>query len=192
MARKVAVTRASRKGGVKVRKGGVKVRKGAAPKASAAPRARKAPTLYTIGYQKRTQEEFFALLRSAKIGALVDVRDVAWSHKPGFAKGSLAETAKFAGIEYVHAQFAGNPKRLRVQETELGGLLDAYTRHLDENPQILDEFSELVAGLDERSLSACIMCFERDPAECHRGVLAARWAKRTRGKVVHLGVDGQD
>jgi uncharacterized protein (DUF488 family) len=140
----------------------------------------------TIGYQKRTQEELFAILREAGIGALVDVRDVAWSHKLGFAKGSLAETAKFAGIEYVHAQFAGNPKRLRAQEAELGSLLDAYAGHLDENPGILDEFAALVAGFHKRAVPVCIMCFERDPAECHRGVLAARWAERTKGKVVDL------
>jgi uncharacterized protein (DUF488 family) len=147
--------------------------------------ARTISLLMTIGYQKRTQEELFAILREAGIGALVDVRDVAWSHKPGFAKGSLAETAKVAGIEYVHAQFAGNPKRLRAQEAEVGSLLGAYERHLDENPGILDEFVGLVAELHERSLAVCIMCFERDPAECHRGVLAARWAERTMGKVVH-------
>jgi uncharacterized protein (DUF488 family) len=151
--------------------------------------ARTISVLYTIGYQKRTQEEFFAILREAGVGVLVDVRDVAWSHKPGFAKGSLEETAKFAGVEYVHAQFAGNPKKLRQQETELGGLLDLYARHLDENPAILEEFTELVAGFTKRSMKACIMCFERDPAECHRGVLAARWAKKTKAKVVHLGVE---
>lgn len=152
--------------------------------------ARTISVLHTIGYQKRTQEEFFAILREARIGALVDVRDVAWSHKPGFAKGSLAETAKFAGVEYVHAQFAGNPKKLRKEESELGALLDLYARHLDETPAILEELTELVAGFYRRSMKVCIMCFERDPAECHRGVLAARWAKKAKGKVVHLGADG--
>jgi uncharacterized protein (DUF488 family) len=149
--------------------------------------ARTISVLNTIGYQKRTQEEFFAILRDAGIGALIDVRDVAWSHKPGFAKGTLSETATFAGIDYVHAQFAGNPKKLRQQETGLGGLLDVYARHLDENPSILEEFTELVADFHGRSKKVCIMCFERDPAECHRGALAARWAKKTKGKIVHLG-----
>jgi uncharacterized protein (DUF488 family) len=151
--------------------------------------ARTISILHTIGYQKRTQEEFFGLLHDAGIDALIDVRDVAWSHKPGFAKGSLEETAKFAGVEYVHAQFAGNPKELRQQESELKGLLDLYARHLDENPAILEEFAELVAGFTERSRKVCIMCFERDPAECHRGVLAARWAAKANGKIVHLGVE---
>ena len=145
------------------------------------------PTLYTLGYQKRTQEQFFEMLRAAGVSVLVDVRDVAWSHKPGFAKGSLAETARTAGLEYVHAQFAGNPKRLREQEAELGPLLDAYGMHLEANPSILDEFSELIGGYANLGKKACLMCFERDPGECHRGVLAARWAERHNGQVVHLG-----
>jgi uncharacterized protein (DUF488 family) len=149
----------------------------------------KVPVLHTLGYEKRTQEEFFAILCGEGIGALVDVRDVAWSHKPGFAKGPLTETAKTLGIEYVHAQFAGNPKRLREREAELGPLLDAYGRHLEENPAILDEFTALVAGFRERGMPVCITCFERDPAGCHRGVLAERWARRAKGKVAHLGVD---
>jgi uncharacterized protein (DUF488 family) len=146
------------------------------------------PTLYTIGYEKRTQEEFFGILARARIGVLMDVRDVAWSHKPGFAKGALAETAMTAGMEYVHAQFAGNPKRLREKESDTEELLDAYGRHLDRHPEILDEFTTMVRGYEKAKKRVCIMCFERDPGDCHRGVLAARWKRRCRGKVEHLGV----
>ena len=83
-------------------------------------------TLYTIGYEKRTQEEFFGILARAKIGVLMDVRDVAWSHKPGFSKGSLVETCMTAGLVYEHAQFAGNPKALRATAPDLEGLLAFY------------------------------------------------------------------
>jgi uncharacterized protein (DUF488 family) len=117
------------------------------------------------------------------------VRDVAWSHKPGFAKGSLQTTAATAGMEYIHAQFAGNPKRLRKEEPELGPLLAAYGRHLDDNPEILNRFADLIAPSVDAGKRVCIMCFERDPAECHRGVLAARWSERAGGKVQHLGTD---
>lgn len=159
----------------------------ARPKSGRSARPEAAPILYTLGYEKRTQEEFFRMLADAGIGVLMDVRDVAWSHKPGFAKGALATTAETAGLEYVHAQFAGNPKKLRVKETETAGLIDAYGRHLDENPGILEEFAALVGGYMEAGKRVCIMCFERDPADCHRGVLAARWKKKRRGAVEHLG-----
>jgi len=153
-----------------------------------APRT-KIPTLATVGYEKRTQEEFFRLLADAGVQVLMDVRDVAWSHKPGFSKGALAETAATAGIEYVHAQFAGNPKALRVKEAETAGLLHAYEQHLDRHPEILDQFADLVRGYADAGKRVCILCFERDPGECHRGVLAARWKKRRRGRVEHLGTE---
>jgi uncharacterized protein (DUF488 family) len=147
------------------------------------------PVLYTIGYEKRTQEEFYTILRRAGIDVLIDVRDVAWSHKPGFSKGSLAETSMTAGMEYVHAQFAGNPKKLRGKETETEALLGLYERHLDGHPEILKQFADLVRGYDDAEKRVCIMCFERDPADCHRGVLAARWKRRRRGRVEHLGTE---
>jgi uncharacterized protein (DUF488 family) len=146
-------------------------------------------TLYTIGYEKRTQEEFFGILAGAGIGALLDVRDVAWSHKPGFSKGSLAETAATAGLAYEHAQFAGNPKKLRAKEDDTAGLLRAYERHLDDHPEIVARLAERVRGYASEGKRVCIMCFERDPADCHRGALAARWKRRRRGRVEHLGVD---
>lgn len=164
-----------------------KSRSGSArPKRAAAAKS-EPETLYTIGYEKRTQEEFFSLLAGAGISVLMDVRDVAWSHKPGFSKGTLAESAATAGLHYEHAQFAGNPKALRVKESETAGLIGAYEGHLDRHPEILEEFTKRVRAHTEEGKRVCIMCFERDPAECHRGVLAARWKRRRKGRVEHLG-----
>jgi len=35
-------------------------------------------------------------------------------------------------------------------------------------------------------LKACIICFEREPPECHRTILAERWSRRTGGEVIPL------
>jgi uncharacterized protein (DUF488 family) len=48
------------------------------------------------------------------VDVLVDVRETAWSHKPGFSKRGLEGALRVHGIAYVHARFAGNPKGLRV------------------------------------------------------------------------------
>jgi uncharacterized protein (DUF488 family) len=140
-----------------------------------------AVVLYTLGYEKRTIEEFIEILRRAKIDTLIDVRDVPWSHKRDFAKSKLDAHLASAGIRYVHAGFAGNPKRLRQQGGTTDELLALYEHHLDDHPEIVDRFRELVAELDDEGDRACIMCFERDPRECHRSVLAARWKGRRRG-----------
>ena len=146
-------------------------------------------TLYTIGYQLRSPAEYFALLNQAGIDVLMDVRDVPWSHKPGFAKAPLSKAAADAGIEYVHAGFAGNPKRLRAKGMSSAELLAAYRGHLNETPQVMKDFMTLVEGYLHQRKRVCLTCYERQPDECHRSVLATRWSRRTGGKVVHLGVD---
>lgn len=147
------------------------------------------PTLYTLGYQLRSPAEYFALLNEAGIKVLMDVRDVAWSHKPGFAKAALSKAAADAGIEYVHAGFAGNPKRLRAKGMSSAELLAAYRGHLNETPQVMTDFMALVEEYLRTRKRVCLTCYERRPDECHRSVLASRWSRRIGGQVVHLGVD---
>ena len=143
--------------------------------------------LRTLGYEKRTIDEFIEILRRANVDTLIDVRDVPWSHKRDFAKSKLDAHLADAGIRYVHARFAGNPKRLRSKGGTTEELLSAYARHLDEHPEIVERFRDLVLELDEGGRRPCIMCFERDPRDCHRSVLAARWKGRRRGlDVEHL------
>ena len=144
--------------------------------------------LYTLGYEKRTIEEFLAILKSVEVDVLIDVRDVAWSHKRDFAKAALHAHLAANGIGYVHARFAGNPKRLRARGGTSEELLAIYAEHLDDHPEIVEEFRALVADLAKDGRRPCIMCFERDPRDCHRSVLAARWMGRRRGaRVEHLG-----
>ena len=145
--------------------------------------------LYTMGYEKRTIEEFTALLQAAGVDVLVDVRSVPWSHKRDFAKSALHAHLGAHGLRYVHAGFAGNPKRLRAQGGTSEELLAIYAKHLDDHPEIVKEFRALVADLARDGHRPCIMCFERDPRDCHRSVLAARWKGRRPGaRVEHLGV----
>jgi uncharacterized protein (DUF488 family) len=146
--------------------------------------------LFTLGYEKRTIDEFIGILDHAKVDVLIDVRDVPWSHKRDFAKSKLDAHLAQAGIRYLHAGFAGNPKRLRAQGGTTEEILGAYERHLVEHPEVVDRFRELVLQLEDEGRRVCIMCFERDPRDCHRSILAARWKGRRRGLwVEHLGTD---
>jgi uncharacterized protein (DUF488 family) len=144
-------------------------------------------SLFTIGYQQRSIDELIAILSDAKVDVLVDVRDVAFSHKPGFSGGPLRAALAARGLGYVHAQFAGNPKWLRENSDSIPEALEFYRWYLDEFPEVVEAFDAAIADLHAKRQSAAIMCFERDPAECHRTILAERWARRGRWRrVTHL------
>lgn len=148
-----------------------------------------APTLFTLGYQRRSQDEFVHLLLDAAVDVLVDVRETAWSHKPGFSKCGLEEALRVHGIAYVHARFAGNPKRLRTSAVSHKECLRLYAEHLEKDAAIMEMFDELVGRLLDAGKRVCLTCYERHPEDCHRGVLAERWRRGSWRQVEHLGAD---
>lgn len=148
------------------------------------------PTLFTLGYQQRSIDEFVSLLCAEQIDVLVDVRATAWSHKPGFSKGPLQAALRAAGIDYVHAPFAGNPKWLRVEAPTHEECLALYVWYLGEHPEIVDAFEALLAQLRVGRRRICLTCFERHAADCHRSILAESWRERGRRRVEHIAIEG--
>ena len=120
------------------------------------------------------------------------MRETAWSHKPGFSKSAFAAALAGAGVEYVHADFAGNPKWLRSNADSHGERLEWYGWYLDEFCEIVETFDALVAGFQRAGKRVCVTCFERHADDCHRAILADRWKRRGRRRVEHLAVDGCD
>ncbi|HYW06517.1 MAG TPA: DUF488 domain-containing protein, partial [Longimicrobium sp.] len=57
---------------------------------------------------------FLDALAEAEIELLVDVRAVASSRRPGFAKTRLAANLAEAGIEYLHLRALGTPAEGRA------------------------------------------------------------------------------
>ena len=147
-------------------------------------------TLYTLGYQQRSIDEFADILDETGIDVLVDVRETAWSHKQGFSKSAFAAALATRGIDYVHADFAGNPKWLRANAESHGECLEWYGWYLGEFEEIVATFDDLVARLQSDGQTVCITCFERHADDCHRAILADRWKRRRRRQVVHLATAG--
>jgi uncharacterized protein (DUF488 family) len=63
--------------------------------------------LATIGYEGASVADFLDALHRAKVDLLVDVRAVAMSRRPGFAKTALAANLRDAGIDYLHLRQLG-------------------------------------------------------------------------------------
>jgi uncharacterized protein (DUF488 family) len=128
-----------------------------------------APTLFTIGYQRRSVEELIHELVSAGVERLVDVRELPLSRRPGFSKTALGDALRAAGIEYVHVKALGNPKpnRERYWAGDIEGGAAVYRKHLNNGSR--SALVELGDSLGDAQ--ACLLCFERDHTECHRDVI---------------------
>ena len=147
--------------------------------------------LFTIGYEQSTPTAFFDAVTQAKVGLLVDVRAVAASRRPGFSKRQLAAGLDERGVGYVHLQKLGTPKegRLAARSGHADEMLRIFERHL-KTPEAQHELDELTA-LAKTSIARsrrplCLLCYERDPAHCHRQRLAAELHARLGLKVEHL------
>lgn len=123
--------------------------------------------IISIGYEKRSIDEFVTLLLQYSVEKLVDIRELPLSRKRGFSKKALSECLAAAGIEYIHIKAAGNPHRKESGNTDL--CLSLYRKHLDENPIVLD-----IVAAQLRDQPTAILCYERDHAYCHRSVLLER------------------
>jgi uncharacterized protein (DUF488 family) len=143
-------------------------------------------TLFTIGYQQAKPDAVLGELKRAKIDLLVDIRAVAASRRPGFSKRQLAASLDEAGIAYIHLQKLGTPAQVRqaARAGDFEALWRIYDKHI-KTPEAQAALGELLA-LIKSGKRVCLLCYERDPNECHRSRIAALVKKRTRVKVDDL------
>ena len=143
-------------------------------------------TLFTIGYEQSTPQAFFDALTDAGVATLIDVRAVAASRRPGFSKRQLAAGLDAHDMAYVHLQKLGTPKegRLAARSGHAEEMLRIYERHLA-TPEAQHELEELTA-LAKSGRPLCLLCYERDPAHCHRQRLAAELHDRLGVRVENL------
>ncbi len=149
------------------------------------------PTLYTVGHGNRTLEELIALLRETGLDTLVDVRAQPRStHNPQFNDDSLRAAGARAGLVYhwagrqlggMRAPRPGSP-HVALDEGRRG-----FADHMD-----TDAFKKGASQLQHLAArGACAMlCAERDPARCHRALIADYLVLQG-ARVVHLLAPGE-
>jgi len=143
-------------------------------------------TLHTIGYEQTPAAAVLDELARARVDLLVDVRAIASSRRPGFSKRQLAAGLDERGIKYLHLRGLGTPKegRLAARAGNIDRLFDIYETHLA-TAQAREELDELVS-LARSGQRLCLLCYEREPAHCHRQWIAERVHDRTGARVEHL------
>jgi len=130
----------------------------------------KAMRVFTIGYEATTQAEFVAALKAAGVERVIDVRAVPNSRRPGFSKTPLRNALAEEGIEYVHLRALGTPAdgRAAARAGRHAELERIYSGQL-ELPEAMVQAAEMVELAREKP--SALLCYERDPAGCHRTLL---------------------
>ena len=128
--------------------------------------------IFTIGYEATTMGDFIAALESAGVQRVIDVRALPLSRRPGFSKTPLKGALAEAGIEYVHLRALGTPAAGRdaARKGRHEELKRIYAGQL-ELPEAIAQGAQMVELA--RDKPSALLCFERDPAGCHRTLLIA-------------------
>lgn len=130
--------------------------------------------------------QFLETLRAGRVELLVDVRAVASSRRPGFAKTRLAANLEEAGIGYLHLRGLGTPSegRAAARSGRHAEMQRIFAEHLAGDVAQAD--MQVLADVVNGPRRACLMCFEADPRHCHRSIVSAALAQRLDIEVLHL------
>lgn len=152
------------------------------PKESASRRTHGA--IFTVGYEGRTLDALLDLLAYHKISTVIDVRHRPSSRRRDFSKAPLAAALAKRKISYFHLPELGVPRDVRDQyqlQKDLGVLRRFLRSSLDQYRHLAQE---IVGKSPDRNV--CLLCLEKEPARCHRSIVAEDLAQRDDVEIHHL------
>ena len=131
---------------------------------------------YTVGHSTRSIEEFVALLQSAGVGALADVRRIPRSGtNPQFNLGNIEPPLATAGISYRHIAELGGLRSRSKQQTESPNTFwenSSFRNYADyAATEPFREAFNLLCDIG-RTQNCAIMCAEAVWWRCHRRIIA--------------------
>lgn len=127
--------------------------------------------LFTIGFAKKSAEQFFTLLKQPGLSQVVDIRLKNVSQLAGFTKKDDLRffLKSICGIDYIHLPDLAPTKDILDDYKINGGSWDIYERafiDLMTQRQVENKVSRhLIDG-------SCLLCSEPTPEHCHRRLVA--------------------
>lgn len=140
-------------------------------------------TLYTIGFTKKSAEQFFESLKKSGVKTLIDIRLNNKSQLAGFAKAKdLEYFLKNAGIDYIYMPEFAPTKQL------LDDYMDKKINWDEYESQYLEIIRKRNIKLElEIFENACLLCSEEKADKCHRRLAAEYIGNTIKGvDIVHL------
>lgn len=145
------------------------------------------PTILTIGHSRHTIERFIALVESAGVTAIVDVRSAPASRfSPQFNKKALAVSLATRDIVY---EFFGKELGGRPERAELYTQGVADYEKMAAAPEFRAGLARLIELAQQHRVAA--MCAEADPLDCHRCLLVGRALTEAGREVAHILPSGE-
>jgi uncharacterized protein (DUF488 family) len=138
----------------------------------------------TIGHGTRSADELVECLREAGAETLVDVRRYPQSRRnPQFNEAAIAESARAAGIGYVHAVELGGRRNGEPGEERFACIrIPAFRSYV---ARMASDGWQAALGDSLGQPLPCLMCAETPWQRCHRRWIAELLAARGH-EVVHL------
>jgi len=142
--------------------------------------------LYTIGFVKKSAEEFFGQLVKNNIKRVIDIRLNNKSQLAGYTKNKDLKYFLITiwNIDYIHkVEFAPTKELLNSYKKKLI-TWDDYEKKYNE---ILEE-RKILENIDYALFdNACLLCSEPTAKNCHRRLLAEYLAKHNKPiNVIHI------
>jgi uncharacterized protein (DUF488 family) len=127
--------------------------------------------IYSIGFTKKTAEQFFNILKNEQIRRLLDVRLNNVSQLAGFAKRA---DLKYFLNELCDAEYVHEPLLAPTQE-----LMDSYKKEKGSWQGYANKFTALMKkrkienklNREQFSVRTVLLCSEAEPEHCHRGLV---------------------
>ena len=129
------------------------------------------PSIYTIGFTKKSAKEFVTKIKSAKIKKLIDIRLNNVSQLAGFAKKNdlIYFLHEICDCDYRHEPLLAPTKEI----------LDGYKKKHIDWVEYERMFAKLLQGREAYKLvnleeinQSCLLCSEPTPEKCHRRLVA--------------------
>jgi uncharacterized protein (DUF488 family) len=144
--------------------------------------------LYTIGFTKKSAQEFFGLLSQNGVQRLVDIRLRPSGQLAGFARKEdlpyfLDQLA--GGCQYIHMPELAPSKEI-LDDYRSGGEWSSYVERFE---ALMDErgIPQTLERSEFERLRSCLLCSESTPEQCHRRLVAERLqAYWPNVEVIHL------
>jgi uncharacterized protein (DUF488 family) len=144
--------------------------------------------VFTIGHSTHPQERFMALLRQHEITALCDVRSMPYSRmNPQFNRDELERVLPEQDIAY---RFLGKELGARSDDPHCYESGKVQYGRVAQTDLFKHGLRRVRRGMRD-GFRIALMCSEKEPLECHRTILVARYLAAVGIPVAHIHADGR-